>query len=141
MSLYGDGVDYLDKGNVSRDVVRRELQEYFDRWPVVKWKVTGLIQSHLEAGSKYKVTFPIAFEVSNPTTKKRVAGTATETEILAPDASGTKKIIAQHEKISSPRIGANKANQQRSKREKIYDARPTISVPPYVPWSPGIPRP
>jgi len=28
VSLYGDNVDYLDKGNVSSDVVRKELQAY-----------------------------------------------------------------------------------------------------------------
>jgi hypothetical protein len=33
--VYGDTVDYLNEGKVGRDVVRRELQEYFDKWPVV----------------------------------------------------------------------------------------------------------
>ena len=37
----------------------------------------------------------------NPATTKRVVGTAVETEILAPDASGNKKIISQHEKITT----------------------------------------
>jgi hypothetical protein len=100
VSLYGDNVDYLDKGNVSSDVVRKELQAYFDKWPVVKWEVKGVIQSRLVGQSNYNVTFAVAFEVSNPATKKRVAGTATETEMLAPDASGNKKIISQHEKIT-----------------------------------------
>jgi hypothetical protein len=102
VSLYGDNVDYLDKGNVSSDVVRKDLQEYFDKWPVVKWEVKGVIQSRLVGQSNYNVNFAVVFEVSNPATKKRVAGTATEMEMLAPDASGNKKIISQHEKISSP---------------------------------------
>ncbi|PYL06467.1 MAG: hypothetical protein DME33_13590 [Verrucomicrobia bacterium] len=104
ISVYGDTVDYLDAGKVSRDVVRRELQEYFDKWPVVKWKVVnGTMQSRtarITPEAKYDVTFAINFEVSNPATKKRVVGTAVETEILAPDASGNKKIISQHEKIT-----------------------------------------
>ena len=101
ISVYGDTVDYIDKGKVSRDVIRKELQAYFDKWPVVKWEVKGVIQSRLVGQSNYNVTFAVAFEVSNPATKKRVAGTATETEMLAPDASGTKKIISQHEKITT----------------------------------------
>jgi von Hippel-Lindau disease tumor suppressor protein len=101
MSLYGDNVDYLDKGNVSSDVVRKELQAYFDKWPVVKWEVERVFQSVQVGQSNYNVTFAVAFEVSNPATKKRITGTATETEMLAPDASGNKKIISQHEKITT----------------------------------------
>ena len=105
MTLYGDNVNYLDKGNLSRDIVRKELQAYFDKWPVVKWKVVnGTMQSRtarITPEAKYGVTFAVNFEVSNPATKKRVVGTAVETEILAPDASGNKKIISQHEKITN----------------------------------------
>jgi hypothetical protein len=105
VSLYGDNVDYLDKGNVSSDVVRKELQAYFDKWPVVKWKVVnGTMQSRtarITPEAKYDVTFAVNFEVSDPATKKRVVGTAVEAEILAPDASGNKKIISQHETITT----------------------------------------
>ena len=101
MSLYGDKVDYLDKGKVNSDVVRKELQAYFDKWPAIKWEVKGVIQSRLVGQSNYNVNFAVAFEVSNPATKRRVAGLATETEMLAPDASGNKKIISQHEKITT----------------------------------------
>ncbi len=59
-----------------------------------------VIQSRLVGQSNYNVNFAVVFEVSNPATKKRVAGTATETEMLAPDASGNKKIISQHEKVT-----------------------------------------
>jgi len=115
ISVYGDTVDYLDEGKVSRDVVRRELQEYFDKWPVVEWKVVnGTMQSRtarITPEAKYDVTFAVNFEVSNPATKKRVVGTAVETEILAPNASGTKKIISQHEKITT----SNRSDGNRSK--------------------------
>ena len=47
MSLYGDNVDYLDKGKVNSDVVRKELQAYFDKWPAIKWEAKGVIQSRL----------------------------------------------------------------------------------------------
>ena len=101
--LYGDNVDYLDKGHVSREVVRKELQAYFAKWPVVKWQAKGAIQSRLVGQSNYNVNFSVAFEVSNPATRKRIVGTATETEMLAPDASGSKKIISQDEKITASR--------------------------------------
>ena len=58
------------------------------------------MQSRRWGRSKLQRHFRGDFEVSNPATKKRVAGTAIETEMLAPDASGNKKIISQHEKIT-----------------------------------------
>jgi hypothetical protein len=137
MSLYGDSVDYLDKGNVGRDVVRRELQEYFDRWPVVKWEVKGVIESRLVGKSNYTVTFAVAFEVSKPATKKRVTGTAIETEILAADASGNKKIISHHEKITTSHGSDSKPAKTREP-EKVYRGRP---VGPTPPWPPNIPWP
>jgi hypothetical protein len=81
----------------------------------VKWKVVnGTMQSRtarVTPEAKYDVTFAVNFEVSNPATKKRVVGTAVETEILAPNASGTKKIISQHEKITT----SNRSDGNRSK--------------------------
>jgi hypothetical protein len=123
ISVYGDTVDYLDEGKVGRDVVRRELQEYFDKWPVVKWKVVnGTMQSRtarITPEAKYDVTFAVNFEVSNPATKKRVVGTAVETEILAPDASGTKKIISQHEKITSSHRSDGKEKDLKSENGDV----------------------
>jgi hypothetical protein len=137
VSLYGDNVDYLDKGNVTSDVVGKELQAYFDKWPVVTWEVKGVIQSRLVGQSNYNVNFTVAFEVSNPATKKRVAGTATETEMLAPDASGNKKIISQKEKITTSHGSDSKPAKTRE-REKVYRGRP---VGPAPPWQPNIPWP
>ncbi len=137
LSLYGDNVDYLDKGNVSSDVVRKELQAYFDKWPVVKWEVKSVIQSRLVGQSNYNVSFVVAFEVGNPVTKKRVAGTATETEMLAQDSSGGKKIISQHEKVTTSHKSDGKPSQTREP-EKVYQGRP---VGPAPPWRPNIPRP
>ena len=123
ISVYGDTVDYLDEGKVGRDVVRRELQEYFDKWPVVKWKVVnGTMQSRtarITPEAKYDVTFAVNFEVSNPATKKRVVGTAVETEILAPDASGNKKIISQHEKITSSHRSDGKEKDLKSENGDV----------------------
>lgn len=137
MSLYADNVDYLDKGKVNSDVVRKELQAYFDKWPVIRWEVKGVIQSRLVGHSNYNVNFTVAFEVSNPATKKRIAGTAIETEMLAPDASGNKKIISQHEKITTSHGGDSKPGKARE-REQVY---PSQSTGPGLPWRPNIPWP
>jgi hypothetical protein len=135
MSLYGDKVDYLDKGKVNSDVVRKELQAYFDKWPAIKWEVKGVIQSRLVGQSNYNVNFAVAFEVSNPATKRRVAGLATETEMLAPDASGNKKIISQHEKITTSHLSDSKPSKTRE-REKVYRGQPVGSALglPNIPW-------
>jgi hypothetical protein len=70
--------------------------------------------------AKYDVTFAVNFEVSNPATKKRVVGTAVETEILAPDASGNKRIISQHEKITtSHRSDGNRSKTPDASEETV----------------------
>src|SRR5213079_3008594 len=43
VSLYADNVDLLDKGVVSKDIVRKNIRQYFDRWPIIKCKMTGPI--------------------------------------------------------------------------------------------------
>src|SRR5207245_5355555 len=35
VSLYGDNVDYLDKGNISSDVVITALPDFLDKWTVI----------------------------------------------------------------------------------------------------------
>jgi hypothetical protein len=41
VSFYADKVDLLDKGMVTQETVRKNLQQYFDRWPSTKWKLAG----------------------------------------------------------------------------------------------------
>jgi hypothetical protein len=93
VSIYADKVDLLDKGMVNKDTVQNDLQQYFDRWPITKWKLAGKIDVKALNGSRYQVTFPVTFEVANPATNRRIIGTANETRIVFVDSAGTAKIV------------------------------------------------
>jgi hypothetical protein len=99
VSFYADKVDLLDKGMVSKDTVRNNLQQYFDRWPITKWKIAGRVDVKPLSASRYQLAFPVAFEVANPATNRRIVGTANETRTVVIDSAGTAKIVSQREKI------------------------------------------
>jgi hypothetical protein len=99
VSFYADNVDLLDKGVVSKDKVRNDLQQYFDRWPITKWKIAGRVDVKPLSASRYQLAFPVAFEVADPATNRRIVGTANETRIVVVDSAGIAKIVSQREKI------------------------------------------
>jgi hypothetical protein len=139
LSLYGDNVDYLGKV-VSNDAIRNDLQKYFDRWPVTQWQIAGAVTSKQLAGGNYQISFPVTFDVSNPSTGKHISGVALQTEKVATDSAGNMKIISRHEKITSSRGDSKKGNKQGPEHERVYQGRPVI-IPPNIPWPPGLPRP
>lgn len=53
VSFYADHVDLLDKGIVSNQTVRDNLQQYFDRWPITKWKLAGRVDVKPLSASRY----------------------------------------------------------------------------------------
>ena len=53
VSFYTDHVDSLDKGIVSNQTVRENLQQYFDRWPITKWKLAGRVDVKPLSASRY----------------------------------------------------------------------------------------
>jgi hypothetical protein len=99
VSFYADKVDLLDKGMVSKETARNDLRLYFDRWPLTKWKLAGRIEVKPLSASRYQLAFPVTFEVSNPSSNRRIVGTANETRIVAIDSAGAAKIVSQREKI------------------------------------------
>lgn len=99
VALYGERVDYLDKGAINADAVRNEFQQYFDRWPQTSWRMTGSVSVQSMEGSRYKVMFPIVFEARNPATGKHASGNARETMVVAQDATNNWKIVYQRENI------------------------------------------
>jgi len=103
VSLHADYVDLLDKGVVSRDSVRKNIRQYFNRWPIIKWKMTGPINVESLEASQYQLTFPVTFDVTDPSTQRRVTGTANEKRIVVVDSTGNAKIVLQPEKILNSR--------------------------------------
>jgi len=141
VSLYGEAVDYLDSGTVSSATVRSQLLEYFERWPVRQWTITGPVRVTSLGASRKQVTFTASYDASDTQTGRHSSGTAKETLVLAADSSGAMKIISHHEQLNASRGKSGKSNERRDRRERIYDARPVIPLPPNVPWPPGIPHP
>jgi len=141
MSLYGDNVDYLDKGLVNNDAIRNDLQQYFDRFPVTQWQVAGAVSSKQLAGGNYQISFPVTLDVSNPSTGKHITGVALQTEVIATDSAGNMKIISRHEKITRSGGSSDRPKKQRPERERVYQGRPVGPIPPNIPWPPGLPRP
>jgi hypothetical protein len=64
VSFYADHVDLLDKGIVSNQTVRENLQQYFDRWPITKWKLAGRVDVKPLSASRYQVSFAVTFDVA-----------------------------------------------------------------------------
>ena len=56
VSFYADKVDLLDEGMVSKETVRNNLQQYFDRWPVTKWKLAGRVDVKPLSASRYQLS-------------------------------------------------------------------------------------
>jgi len=100
-SLYADRVDYTNSGVISNAAVRAQAKEYFARWPVRQWSLVGAVQTTSMGPSRQKVIFSASYDASNPETNKHASGIATETLIVATDASGAMKIVSQKEQTST----------------------------------------
>jgi hypothetical protein len=107
ISFYADKVDLLDKGMVSKETVRNNLQQYFDRWPITKWTLAGKVDVKPLSASRYQLIYPVTFEVANPATNRRIVGTANEMRTVVIDSAGTAKIVSQREKIIRSRTLTN----------------------------------
>jgi hypothetical protein len=142
-SLYADTVDYMNSGRITSDAVRSQLQEYFARWPVRQWTMLSPAKVESRGASGQKVIFLAHYDVSDPQTGRHSSGTAEETLMLAPDSTGAMKIISERQETrkDGSREKSGKSNQRRDRREKVYDGRPVIPIPPNIPWPPGLPHP
>src|SRR5205823_444104 len=123
--------------------VRSQLQEYFSKWPVRQWTITSPVKVQSLGASRQQVVFSAKYDLSDPDSHRHASGIAKETIVVAADSSGAMKIISHHEKTipSKARLGSKKAPSDRPEREKVYDGRPVIPLPPNIPWPPGIPHP
>ena len=126
LPLYGSYVDYMDKGNVSQNVIRQDFGQYFARWPVVRWNIDGVIAVKPTADNRPEATFNVDFDVSNPAENRRTIGRAAETWLVAFDPStNAYRVVAQRERILAKRTVSAVANpNQHPTSERIYQSRP-----------------
>ncbi|MDQ6624214.1 MAG: hypothetical protein M3Y86_12130 [Verrucomicrobiota bacterium] len=132
---YAETVDYLNSGRISSDEVQSQLQEYFERWPVRHWEVSGPVRNQSLGASVQQITFPARFDLSDPKTGRHASGQVKETLTLAADANGEMKIISQHEQITNQNSSATKTSRPRG-REKVYRGQRVDPGPiaPFIPW-------
>ena len=142
-SLYADTVDYMGHRRTSNADVQRQLSQYFAKWPVRQWQLVGTVSVRPVGPSAQRVAFSAQYDLSNPNTNSHAAGIANETLILRDDGTGVMKITSHHEKISGSSSSDNASDNKRhrSERQRVYDGRPVIPLPPNIPWPPGIPHP
>lgn len=98
--LYAARVDHTNSGVISNAAIEKQAREYFALWPVRQWTLAGPVKTTSMGPSRQKITFSASYDASNPQTKKHASGIATETLIVASDASGAMKIISQQEQTS-----------------------------------------
>ncbi len=99
-ALYADRVDYTNSGVISNAALRKQAEEYFERWPVRHWSLAGPVTTTSIGPSRQKVIFSASYDASNPQTNKHASGIAQETLILASDKSGAIQIASQKEQTS-----------------------------------------
>jgi hypothetical protein len=100
MSVYAETVDYHEKGRVPRDVVRGDFEDYFSRWPIIRWALAGPINVRETGRDRAQVSFEISFDVADEAEKRRSSGRAGETCLVEFNpVTKMSRIVAQHEKI------------------------------------------
>jgi hypothetical protein len=142
-SLYSETVDYMGHRQTSNADVQRQLLQYFDKWPVRQWQLVGTVSVRPVGPSAQRVAFSAQYDLSNPNTNSHAAGIANETLIVKNDGTGAMKITSHQEKVNSNSDSdtAGEKKRRRPNRERVYDGRPVIPLPPNIPWPPGLPHP
>jgi len=101
LALYDDSVDYFQSGTVTRSFIRRDKEEYYQRWSTVNNSLNGeiTIWDSDDKGTKI-VKFPISFDVYSPKQSWGVTGTA-EITLKLRQINGDIKIIDEKQKVLS----------------------------------------
>ena len=73
IKVYAEHVDYNDKGIVTRRAVKKDKENYFSRWPIRKFTLTGPIpRSRAKKG--VQVEFVYGYEITDKTGDKNRQG-------------------------------------------------------------------
>jgi len=102
--LYAERVDYTNSGVISNSALRKQAQEYFERWPVRVWSLVKPVNATTTGPSRQKIVFSASYDTCNPQTHKHASGIAQETLILTTYENGATEIISQKEQLSKRSI-------------------------------------
>jgi hypothetical protein len=112
----------MNSGVISNAAMRKQAQEYFERWPVRQWILAGPVQTTSVGPSRQKVIFSASYDASNPQTNKHASGIARETLIVATDASGAMKIISQKEQTRKRSSGQSGESSKETSKDANFEA-------------------
>jgi hypothetical protein len=74
--LYAGRVDYTNGGVIGNSPIRKQAQEYFQRWPVRLWSLVGPVNATSTGPSRQKIVFSANYDTCNPQTNKHASGIA-----------------------------------------------------------------
>ena len=97
----------MDRGKVTRDLVRTDFEEYFTRWQTTHWSLAGDLACQPVGNSRVRAAFKINFDVANQAENRRSTGQAAETLLLESDpGTSSFRIVGHHEKILERRLSS-----------------------------------
>jgi hypothetical protein len=101
LPFYGDRVDYFKMGVVGSDVILKDREAYYRRWPEIKLRLDGDVSVYAGDTSTTKVVKYIChYDVRSPARKVHATG-ATEATLVISTAGSALKIIGQTEAVKS----------------------------------------
>ena len=95
--FFADRVDYFGERAVSREKIRRDLQQYDTRWPDRRFWLSGDLQ-FTPINDQLKVSFPLRYELRSGS--RRSSGKVWKTLILEKTAAADFVIVAVNEQKS-----------------------------------------
>lgn len=95
MSLYGETVDFYDKGYVAKEFVQEDKQKYFARWPSRSYVLVSELQTR-EILSDVRVSFEYTFDVRNVNSSRRGKASC---QLTLQRIDGQGKIVGEKGKV------------------------------------------
>jgi ketosteroid isomerase-like protein len=99
MSTYADKVVYLDHGVVEKEFIRKDLQDYFEQWPVTKVELTSAVQVFdTKKADEKTLLFSYDFHAAAPDRGANSVGSVSA-EWWVWETEGALKVFGETEKI------------------------------------------
>jgi hypothetical protein len=95
---YAKQVDYFEDKNVDQDFIRKDLANYFQRWPIIKYKITRQIEIGNTQTTKVQVRFYYDYETRNSVTGNSGLGWASDTWLISVN-DGSLLIVSEQEEV------------------------------------------
>lgn len=104
-ALYADQAKYFSKNAYSRTEIREDKEDFFDDWPVLRYRRVGdIVISETPRADELEVNFNLDYRVSNPGNDERRVGEGRSwVTLVVQRIDGELKIISISEKVKRRR--------------------------------------